>query len=85
MWLPVTRACCPVRLQFAVCGDGSAPDFVAVSMFLCMCAFKENKTIYFFLTDLFYYLCMCLSICRYVPVLVGVPRDQKRELGCRHL
>lgn len=52
--------------------------------YACVCS-RKTKPYTFFLTDLFYYLCMCLSICGYVPVLVGVPRDQKRELGCRHL
>lgn len=49
-----------------------------VSMFLCMCVFKENKIIYL-KKKVHYLLCMCMSMCGCVPVLVGVPRDQKME------
>lgn len=47
---------------------------------------RKTKPYTFFLSDLLYYLFMHVHVyVWYVPVLVGVPRDQKKELGSLEL
>lgn len=65
----------------------TAPDQISLQFpcfYACVCS-RKTKPYTFHQIYFITYLCMCMSMCGYVPVLVGVPRDPKRESGSLEL